>query len=167
MYNEDCALHVQCSQLQLARVVVRVLVLVDVVCVMLVVLIALMDVVHAVDTVFVAIFCSRRCTLHKDPTFRTNTSDLELEFDSHSSPPMSESVPTYENSLDSIPADKVLRKRGWICQKRFQIYHVSPNAWRPFSAARHCKKNGLAYRQELDEVGMTLVTGKVGISTAY
>ena len=46
-----------CSQVQLARVVVRVLVLVDVVCVMLV-LIALLDVVHAVDTVFVAIFCS-------------------------------------------------------------------------------------------------------------
>ena len=40
---------------QLARVGVRVI-LVDVVCVMLVVLIAHMDVVHAVDTVFVAIF---------------------------------------------------------------------------------------------------------------
>ena len=44
-----------CSQVQLARVNVRVLVLVDVVCVMLV-LIARVDVVHAVDTVFVAIF---------------------------------------------------------------------------------------------------------------
>ena len=41
-----------CSQVQLARVVVRVLVLVDVICVMLVVLIAHVDVVHAVDTVF-------------------------------------------------------------------------------------------------------------------
>ena len=40
VYNEDCALYVPCSQVQLARVVVRVLVLVDVVCVMLVVLIA-------------------------------------------------------------------------------------------------------------------------------
>ena len=36
VYNEDCALYVPCSQVQLARVVVRVLVLVDVVCVMLV-----------------------------------------------------------------------------------------------------------------------------------
>ena len=47
----------QCSQVvQLARVSVRVLV-VDVVCVMLVVLlIAHVDVVHAVGTVFVAIF---------------------------------------------------------------------------------------------------------------
>ena len=53
-----------CSQVQLARVGVRVLVLVDVVCVMLVVLIARVDVVHAVDTVFVAIFCSWRCTLY-------------------------------------------------------------------------------------------------------
>ena len=31
VYNEDCALNVLCSQVQLARVVVRVLVLVDVV----------------------------------------------------------------------------------------------------------------------------------------
>ena len=45
-----------CSQVQLARVVVCVLVLVDVVCVMIVVLIARVDVVHAVGTVLVAIF---------------------------------------------------------------------------------------------------------------
>ena len=59
----DCALYVPCSQVQLARVVVRVLVLVDVVCVMLV-LIAHVDVVHAVDTVFVAIFYNWRCILY-------------------------------------------------------------------------------------------------------
>ena len=47
-----------CSQVQLARVGVRVLVFVDVVCVMVVVLIARVDVVHAVDSVFVAIFRS-------------------------------------------------------------------------------------------------------------
>ena len=63
--NEDYALYVPCSQVQLARVVVCVLVLVDVVCVMLVVLIARVDVVRAVDTVFVAIFCSWRCTLYR------------------------------------------------------------------------------------------------------
>ena len=51
--------------MQLARVGVRVLVLVDVVCVMLVVLIAHVDVVHAVDTVIVAIFHSWRCTLYR------------------------------------------------------------------------------------------------------
>ena len=60
----DCALYVPCSQVQLARVVVCVLVLDDVFCVMLVVLIARVDVVHAVDTIFVAIFCSGRCTLY-------------------------------------------------------------------------------------------------------
>ena len=47
-----------CSHVQLARDVVRVLVLVDVICVMLVVLLAHVDVVHAVDTVFVAFFRS-------------------------------------------------------------------------------------------------------------
>ena len=45
-----------CSLVQLARVVIVRVILVDVVCVMLVVLIAHVDVVHAVDTVFVAIF---------------------------------------------------------------------------------------------------------------
>ena len=48
-----------CSRVHLAIVVVRVLVLVDVVCVIvMLVLIARVDVVHAVDTVLVAIFRS-------------------------------------------------------------------------------------------------------------
>ena len=64
VYNEDCALYVPCSQVQLARVVVRVLVLVDVVCVMIVVLIAQVDVVAVHTQFFVAIFCSGRCTLY-------------------------------------------------------------------------------------------------------
>ena len=42
--DEDCALYVPCSQVQLARVVVRVFVLVDVICVMIVVLIARVDI---------------------------------------------------------------------------------------------------------------------------
>ena len=53
-----------CSLVQLARVVVVRVILVDVICVMLVVLIAHVDVVHAVDTVFVAIFLYSRCTLY-------------------------------------------------------------------------------------------------------
>ena len=45
VYNEDYALYVPCSRVQLARVVVRVLVLVDVVCVIvMLVLIALVDI---------------------------------------------------------------------------------------------------------------------------
>ena len=51
MYDEDYALYVPCSQVQLARVDVRVLVLVDVICVMLVVLIARVD-IRAVNTQF-------------------------------------------------------------------------------------------------------------------
>ena len=48
---QNCALYVPCSLVQLAREGVRVLVLVDVVCVMLVVLIARVD-IHAVNTQF-------------------------------------------------------------------------------------------------------------------
>ena len=60
-------------------------------------------------------------------TVRTGISDPELVFDSHSSPPvMSELVPTNENSMDSIPADKVLRKTRLDGQKSFPIYHVCP-----------------------------------------
>ena len=44
VYNEDCALYVPCSQVQLARVGVCVIVLDDVVCVMIVVLIAHVDI---------------------------------------------------------------------------------------------------------------------------
>ena len=60
-------------------------------------------------------------------TVRAGISDPELVFDSHSSPPvMSELVPTYENSMDSSPADKVLKKTRLDLQKRFPIYHVCP-----------------------------------------
>ena len=54
MYNEDCALYVPCSQVQLARVVVRVLVLVDVICVMhvLIARVEIHVVIHAVDIQF-------------------------------------------------------------------------------------------------------------------
>ena len=65
-----------CSQVQLARVVVCVLVLVDVVCVMIVVLIAHVDVVHAVDTVLVAIFVVISVT--GDVLFTPPVGDSEL-----------------------------------------------------------------------------------------
>ena len=62
----DCALYVPCSLVQLARVVICVRVLVDVICVMII-LIGHVDVV-AVGTVlvsiFVVIFCNWRCTLY-------------------------------------------------------------------------------------------------------
>ena len=65
----------------------------------------------------------------------------------------------YENSMDSIPADKVLKKTPLDLQKRFPMYHVCPKCL----AARCCgsafPENGLAFRQELDEVGKTQVDG--------
>ena len=39
---------------------------------------------------------------------------------------MSESVLTYENSMDSIPAEKVLKRTQLDLQKRFPIHHVCP-----------------------------------------
>ena len=64
----DCALYVPCSLVQLARVVVCVCVLVDVLCVMVVVLIGrhTVGVVGAVlVAIFVVIFCNWRCTLYR------------------------------------------------------------------------------------------------------
>ena len=58
-------------------------------------------------------------------TVRTGISDLELVFDSHSSPPvMSESVLLFPNSMDSIPAEKVLKMTHLDLQKRFPMYHA-------------------------------------------
>ena len=52
VYTEDCALYVLCSQVQLARVVVRVLVLVDVVCVIVMLVLIAHVVVRAVYVQF-------------------------------------------------------------------------------------------------------------------
>ena len=53
-------------------------------------------------------------------TVRTGISDLELVFDSHSFPLwMSESALRYWNSMDSIPADKVLKRTHLDLQKTF------------------------------------------------
>ena len=71
----NSALYVPCPLVQLARVVVCVRVLVDVLCVMIVVLIG-HDEVRAVGAVlvaiFVVIFCNWRCTLY------TSVGDSEL-----------------------------------------------------------------------------------------
>ena len=75
-------------------------------------------------------------------TVQTGIPDLELVFDSHSSPlSMSESVPLFSNSMDSIPAGKELKKTQLDLQKNVSRYTMCvPNAWRPFSAARHSKR---------------------------
>ena len=60
----DCALYVPCSLVQLARVVVCVRVLVDVLCVMIVVLIGRHTVGAVLVAIFVVVFCNWRCTLY-------------------------------------------------------------------------------------------------------
>ena len=42
-------------------------------------------------------------------------------------------------------------------QKRFPIYHVCPKCLAALLCGSALQKNGLAFLQELDEVGMTLV----------
>ena len=60
-------------------------------------------------------------------TFKIGISDLELVFDSHSSPPfMGESVLIFLNFRDSILADKVLMMTHLGLQKRYQKYHACP-----------------------------------------
>ena len=44
------------------------------------------------------------------------------------------------NSTDAILVVKVLMMTHLDLQKRFPIYHVVPNAWRPFSAARRYER---------------------------
>ena len=65
--------------------------------------------------------------------------------------------------MDSISADKVLKKTPLDLQKRFPIYHACPK----YLAAHCCgvafPQNGLAFRQYLDEVGKTLVDWPRGI----
>ena len=73
----DCALYVPCSLVQLARVVVCVRVLVDVVCVMLIVILIARDIVHAVGTVLVAIFVVIFCKTG-DVLFTHPVGDSEL-----------------------------------------------------------------------------------------
>ena len=71
----DCALYVPCSLVHLARVVVCVLVLVDVICVMIVVLIAHHAVGAVLVAIFVVIFCNWRCTLYTTPSVTVNCVD--------------------------------------------------------------------------------------------
>ena len=68
---------------------------------------------------------------------------------------MSEFVLIYENSMDSIPADKVLKKTRLDLQKRFPIFHVCPKCLAAHFCGSAFLQNGLAFHQELDEVGKT------------
>ena len=89
---------------------------------------------------------------------QTGISDLDLVFAFHSFPLwMSEAVPRSMNSIDSILADKVLMMTHLDLQKRFPMYHVCPKCLAALLCGSALQKNGLAFLQELVEVGMTLV----------
>ena len=68
-----------------------------------------------------------------------------------------ELVPTYENSMDSMPAGKVLKRTHLDLQKRFPIYHACPKCLAALLCGSAFLKNGLVFLQELDEMGKTLV----------
>ena len=75
---------------------------------------------------------------------------------------MSELVLIYENSMDSLPVDKVLKKTPLDLQKRFPIYHVCPKCLAAHLCGSAFLWNGLAFHQELDEVGKTQVDWQRG-----
>ena len=64
--------------------------------------------------------------------------------------------------MDSIPAEKVLKRTQLDLPKRFPKNHACPKCL----AARLCGsaflQNGLVFLQEMDEVGMTLVDWQRG-----
>ena len=75
---------------------------------------------------------------------------------------MSEAALLVWNSKDSIPADKVLKMTHLDLQKRFPKNHVYPKGLAALLCGSVLQKNGLAFLQELDEVGMTLVDWQRG-----
>ena len=70
---------------------------------------------------------------------------------------MNEAAPRSMNSTGAIIEDKVLMMTHLDLQKRFPMYHVCPKSLAALLCGSALQKNGLAFLQELDEVGMTLV----------
>ena len=64
--------------------------------------------------------------------------------------------------MDSIPADKVLKRTQLDLQKRFPIYHVCPKCLAALLCGSAFLWNDSAFLQELDEVGKTLVDWQRG-----
>ena len=106
-------------------------------------------------------------------TVRTGISDLELVFVSHSSPPlMSERVPACENSVDSIPADKVQKKTRLDLKKKKKKTFPdipcvsrmlgSPSLELGISIERLSIPPGIGWGEK-----NTSLTGNVGMSNAY
>ena len=45
----------------------------------------------------------------------------------------------------------------WICKKRFPIYHACPKSLAAYRCGSAFPENGLAFRQDFEKVGKTLV----------
>ena len=94
-------------------------------------------------------------------------SDLDLVFAFHFSPLwMSEAALLFWNSMDSIPADTVLKRMPLDLQKLFPIYHVCPKCLATllcglafYRTAKHSFRNWMRWEWHW-------LTGNVGISTA-
>ena len=74
-------------------------------------------------------------------TVQTGISDLDFVLAFHFSPLwMNGAALQSMNSIDAILEDKVLMKTQLDLQKFPDIPCVTPNTWRPLSAARHSKR---------------------------
>ena len=72
-------------------------------------------------------------------------------------------VPTRWKSTDWILADKVLKKTPVDLQKRFPIYHACPKCLAAYRCGSAFPQNGLAFRHDLEKVGVTPVDWERGI----
>ena len=59
--------------------------------------------------------------------------------------------------MDLTLADKVLKKTHLDLQNRFPIYHACPKYLAAYRCGSAFPEDGLAFCQDLDEVGKTLV----------
>ena len=76
---------------------------------------------------------------------------------------MNEAVPRSMNSIDSILEDKGADDDASGFTKTFPDIQVCPKCLAALLCGSAVQKNGLAFRQESDEVGMTLVDWQRGI----
>ena len=58
--------------------------------------------------------------------------------------------------MDSIPADKVLKKTLLDLQKRFPKYYACPKCLAAYRCGSAFQYDGLAFRQGLEKVGIAL-----------
>ena len=75
---------------------------------------------------------------------------------------MNEAANLSMNSIDSILEDKVLTMTHLDMRKRFPMYQCVSQLLGNLLCGSALQKNGLAFLQDLDDVGMTLVDWQRG-----